>query len=255
MNLIGHKKTGRMRRQSSIVVGFLNQILRSSALIVKPDELIDRTIHIGHKHAILILLGREKLVLHDIFRFLFVVWVFSTTERKESVRLAPTVGLIPKFALFVGVRVRRWLPRGCSQFLQEARGFTRHYDEPALEFLVGLHCFPAMETGISPGEKGCHTTRQRLKHILQMPPNLFSCWPITVAQFAPPRTPWFLSETTGSADNFSSPYSWDCSFYALPFYGLDLPGDAGVQGRPKSYRALGTGSPVLRPSLSFRLTL
>ena len=53
MILVGHKKAGRMRRQSGIVVRLLDQILRTGTLVVKPHEFVDRGIHVGHKHSIM----------------------------------------------------------------------------------------------------------------------------------------------------------------------------------------------------------
>jgi len=42
----------RMRRQAAVVVGFLDEILRASTLIVEPDHIGDRLGHVGDEDAI-----------------------------------------------------------------------------------------------------------------------------------------------------------------------------------------------------------
>ena len=40
---------GGMRRQHGIVVGFLHEVLRSGALVIEPQQPIQRPVHVGHK--------------------------------------------------------------------------------------------------------------------------------------------------------------------------------------------------------------
>ena len=49
MNAVDGPAPGRMGHQTRIVVGFLDQILGPSALIVEPHQQVDGTFYIGHE--------------------------------------------------------------------------------------------------------------------------------------------------------------------------------------------------------------
>jgi hypothetical protein len=142
MILVGDKNARRIRSQSCIVIRFFDQVLGTGSLTIKPDEIPNRFVHVGHKNSILVLLGCEQLILH-IVRFLFVIRVLLITQGNEQVCSVPALGLVPEFTLFTLFKRRAWrrLPLGRNQLLNQASCFASNYDEPAIEFLVSL---PAM---------------------------------------------------------------------------------------------------------------
>ncbi len=62
-----------MRGQPRIVVGFLDQVLRTSSLTIKPYQSVDGGIYVGHKDSIVVFRGLEQLIL---FGFPLVSFAF-----------------------------------------------------------------------------------------------------------------------------------------------------------------------------------
>src|SRR5260370_14950879 len=108
MHAVGGPASGRMRRQSGIVIGFLDQILRSSSLTIEPNQQINGPLHVGHEHAIGILRGVEELILLALGRALLLL-LLLVAQGDNAVGLAPTLRLIAEFALLVGFVLGRWL--------------------------------------------------------------------------------------------------------------------------------------------------
>jgi hypothetical protein len=92
--------------------------------------------------------------------------------------------LIPELAFLVGIGLGRELPGGLLQLLYQTTGLAGHDDELATEQFVGLHRFPAVETGIGAGEDLHHYGRQRLKNGAQVRGNLRTAGPVAVAQLS-----------------------------------------------------------------------
>src|ERR1700694_1466730 len=136
MYAVGGPASGRMRRQSGIVIGFLDQVLRPSPLVVEPHQQIDGPLHVGHEHAIGILWGVEELILLALLRVLLLLVLVAQGDK--AVGLGPTLWLITKFALLIGVGLGRGLPVGGLQSFQQTRGLAGHDDEVRLGFFVGL---------------------------------------------------------------------------------------------------------------------
>ena len=59
-----------MRRQSGVVAGFFDEILRPGPLVVKPHHRRDRLGEIGHKHAVGVSAGFKQYLVG--FRLLFI---------------------------------------------------------------------------------------------------------------------------------------------------------------------------------------
>jgi hypothetical protein len=85
-----------MRRQTRIVVGFLDQVLRSGALIVEPHQQIDPVFHVGHEDAVTVLRGVEQLVLLRLIYFLRLG--FPIAQGEEPMGFPPALRLIGKLA-------------------------------------------------------------------------------------------------------------------------------------------------------------
>src|SRR5437870_317740 len=102
--------------------------LRAGSLIVDPHELVDRLLHIGYEDSILVLLGSEQLILHDLLRFL-LIGVILVTQGNESISLAPSFRLVPKLTLGLGIGMRRRFPVGSDQFFQQTRSLARYHDK------------------------------------------------------------------------------------------------------------------------------
>src|SRR5258707_13969430 len=151
MHAVGGPASGRMRRQSGIVIGFLDQILRSSSLTIEPNQQIDGPVQVGYKHPVGILRGVEELILLALGRALLLL-LLLVAQGDEAVGLAPTLRLIAEFALLIGVSLGRGLPFGGLQLFQQTRGLARYQDESHLGFLVGFDRLPTIETGIGTGE-------------------------------------------------------------------------------------------------------
>ncbi len=105
---IHHPAVGGMRRQTGVVAGCLNEVLRARTLIVEPDGKIDRVIEVGDEDAVDLPRGIEELVLFRIF----VLFCPDIAQRQETVGLPPALGLIEEPALLVRVSQGRGLPVG-----------------------------------------------------------------------------------------------------------------------------------------------
>jgi len=100
-----------MRRQPDVIVGFSDQVLSSSALVVEPHNQGDRIFQIGqkrHKHSIFVGTRFEQLISDVIGQLAFVT--LGVTQRDKSVCLSPIFRLVSKFALLVSICFRRKLP-------------------------------------------------------------------------------------------------------------------------------------------------
>ena len=109
-----------MRRQPGIVVRLLDQVFRATALVVKPDHEVDGIAEVGHEDPVLVLAGLEQLVLLGLLR-LDLLARFLIAQGHEPVFLLPPVRLIAEFTLPSGIRLRRRLPLGLTQLLDQSR--------------------------------------------------------------------------------------------------------------------------------------
>src|SRR6516164_7934742 len=91
-----------MRRQTSIVIGFLDQVLRPRPLAIESHHRVNRRLQIGDEHPIAVFRGVEQLVLLGIFAFLRLRFL-HVSQGYESVGLPPSLWLIAKLALAVGI--------------------------------------------------------------------------------------------------------------------------------------------------------
>src|SRR6266478_2955766 len=110
MYAVGGPASGRMGCQSGIVIGFLDQVLGPSSLVVEPHQQINGPLHVGHEHTIGILRGVEELILLALLRVLLLLVLVAQGDK--AVGLAPTLRLIAEFALLIGVGLGRRLPVG-----------------------------------------------------------------------------------------------------------------------------------------------
>src|SRR2546427_9006729 len=101
-----------------------------------------------------------------------VVGLLFVTQSQKAIGLAPSLRLIAKLALPVGIGTRRALPVRSFQFVYQTRGLARHHDEAAAPLLVRFHCFPTVKTRIHPGVDRGHRKRQGRENTLQMARNL-----------------------------------------------------------------------------------
>src|SRR6266403_2179230 len=95
-----------MRGQPGIVVGFLDQVFRTGALTVKPDQKMDGLVHAGYKNPIGVLRSLEQLVLLGLF-LLSGFGFLLIPQSDEPVRASPTLRLVPEFALLIGIGASR----------------------------------------------------------------------------------------------------------------------------------------------------
>src|SRR5437588_5624817 len=107
MHTVGGPLLGRVRRQSRVVVGFLDQVLGTGSLVINPHQQVDGRFHVRHKNSIDVLRGSKQLIL----RFGSLV-LFQVAQSDEPIGLPPTFGLILELALFIGIRLRRGPPVG-----------------------------------------------------------------------------------------------------------------------------------------------
>src|ERR1700675_2070378 len=98
-----------MRGQPGIVVGFPDQVLRTWAVTVKPDQSINRLVHVGYKNPIGVLRSLEQLVLLGLF-LLSGFGFLLIPQSDEPVRASPALRLVPEFALLIGIGAWRALP-------------------------------------------------------------------------------------------------------------------------------------------------
>src|SRR5277367_6991156 len=117
-----------MRRQTGIVFGFLDEVLRTRALIIEPRQQGDPTVAIGDKNAIAVFRRVEQLILFGLLRRRRLL-LLEVAQRDESMRFAPALRLISKLALAVGIGFWRARPLRRLQFLDQARGLPRRNDE------------------------------------------------------------------------------------------------------------------------------
>src|SRR5258708_32194801 len=87
-----------MRRQTRIVISFLDQILCARSLIVEPRQQTDGVRHIGDEHAIAVLRRVEQLILLGLVgrarsRLLLVA------QGDEPISFPPALRLVAKLAL------------------------------------------------------------------------------------------------------------------------------------------------------------
>ena len=172
-----------MRRQTGIVVGFLDEILGSRALVVEPHQRIQCALHVGHENPVGVLGRVEQLILLRLrgvlgFRRLFIA------QRQEPAGLAPPLRLIEELALAVGIGQRRTLPLRRLQLVYKSRGLARHHDESPLQLLVGFNRLPAVEARIGPCVHDLHCSRQTLGNAFQMFGDLLAAGPVAAAQRA-----------------------------------------------------------------------
>ena len=179
-----------MRRQPRIVVRLLDQVLRAAPLVVKPDQEGDGLAQVGHEDSILVRAGFEQLVLLAFLRLLFFAG-FLVAQGHEPIGLLPPVRLIAKFTLPSRIRLGRRLPLGLTQWLDQPRRLARRNHELGIEFFVGLHRLPAVESCIGPAENLLHARWQGRTHFPYMIADLLAGGPIAVAQFAPEVFPRF----------------------------------------------------------------
>src|SRR5947208_14892511 len=97
--------------------------------------------------------GIKQLIL----RFGSLV-LFQVAQRDEPIGLPPTLGLILKLALFVGLRLRRGPPVGLFQLFEQRRGLERHDDEGSLVLLIRPDSIPTIQLSIRPSETPAHAT-------------------------------------------------------------------------------------------------
>src|SRR5215471_7407565 len=132
-----------MRRQTRIVMGFLDQILGACSLMVEPRQPTDGVRHMGDEHAIAVLRRVEQLVLLGL-----VGWarlrLLLVAQSDEPIGFPPALRLVAKLALSVGVRARRALPAGGFQLLYQTRRLARGDDELHPLVLVSCHRLPAV---------------------------------------------------------------------------------------------------------------
>jgi hypothetical protein len=95
-----------MGRQTGVVVGFLDEVFSCGALVVEPDQQIQRVVHVGHEDPVDVLVRIEELIM---FRR-FVLFCTGIAQRQEACPLLPSFGLIEKLALLVGIGPGRRLP-------------------------------------------------------------------------------------------------------------------------------------------------
>jgi len=108
-----------MRRQTSIIIGFLNQVLRARPLIVEPYQQIGRLFHVGDEHTIAILGRIEQLVLLG-FAGRLRRRLLPVPHGDEAISFSPSLRLISKLALIIGIGARRSLPVGRFQFIHQS---------------------------------------------------------------------------------------------------------------------------------------
>src|SRR3984893_7516043 len=134
-----------MRRQTSIIIGFLNQILRARPLIVEPHQQIGGLLHVGDEYTIAVLGRIEQLVL-----LRFAGWLprglLPVPHGDEAICFSPSLRLISKLALIIGIGARRSLPVGRFQLIHQPRRFACRDDELYALALVSLDRLPAIET-------------------------------------------------------------------------------------------------------------
>ena len=146
-----------MRGEPGVVVGFFDEVFRPGPLVVKPGDRRDRLFQARHEHAVAVAAGLEQLILFD----LTTVWLLVVTQRDEAASLGPALRLVEEFALRLRVGLRRGLPVGLLQLLDQAPGFARHDHELTMCLLVGCDRFPAIKSRHRP-EQEC-SSRQRAK--------------------------------------------------------------------------------------------
>src|SRR5713226_3924331 len=98
MNAVHRPTRRRMRRQSRIVVGFLDQVLRSGPLIVESHKGVDGSRDVGYENAIAVVRRVEQLVLFGLFRLLR--WgLLEIAQRHKTMGFGPPLRLIAELAL------------------------------------------------------------------------------------------------------------------------------------------------------------
>jgi hypothetical protein len=97
---------GGMRRQASVVVGFLNEVLGAGTLVVEPDQQIQGLVHVCDENPVDVLRRIEELVLLGIL----VLFRPGIAQRQEAMSLGPAFGLIEELTLFLSVGLGRGLP-------------------------------------------------------------------------------------------------------------------------------------------------
>ena len=112
-----------MRRQTRIVVGLLDQVLRSRPLIVEPHQPIHRFGHMGDKYAIAVFRRVEQLVLLRLV--LPELGFLLLAEGDASIGLVPALWLVVEFTLPLGIGTGRRLPVRRFQFLHPTGGLAR----------------------------------------------------------------------------------------------------------------------------------
>src|SRR5437879_13455372 len=115
MNPIHVEAAGRIRCQSSIVIGFFNQIFRSCSLTVEPRQHSDRAFHVGYENSIFVRSGVEQLILLGFVgvRLLLILLLlllvvlffprrFVVSESQKTIWLGPALRLIREYTFHIG---------------------------------------------------------------------------------------------------------------------------------------------------------
>src|SRR6516162_5143665 len=101
-------------------------LIRFSApppLLVNPHQQVDGVPHIGDEDPIGKLRGFEQLVLLGLAGLRFLLLLVA--QRQEAIGPAPSLRLIAKFALPVGIGAGRRLPGRRLQLLHQTRRLAR----------------------------------------------------------------------------------------------------------------------------------
>src|SRR5262252_1566341 len=112
MHAVHAPTPGRMGRQASVVIGFFDEVLGPSTLVIEPHQPIHGLLQVGHKHPVAVLWAVKQLVL---LAFGLALLLLLVAQRNKAVRLAPTRGLIPELALLVGIGLGRSFPSSVLQ--------------------------------------------------------------------------------------------------------------------------------------------
>src|SRR5260370_8200537 len=124
-------------------------MLCSGSLPVKSYQRINRRVEVGNENPVAVFRCVEQLVL---LGFVQLLWLrlLLVPQRHEPVGSFPSLGLVAKLALAVGIGARRPCPPRRLQLLHHSRGLLRRHHEPTSVLLIRLHCLPALQSRIVP---------------------------------------------------------------------------------------------------------
>src|SRR5215469_2825004 len=174
-----------MRRQTRIVVGFLDQVLRSRPLPIKPYDRVNGRILVSDEHPVAVFRCVEQLILFGFFPFLRLrLWFLLVAQSYEPVGFPPSFRLIGKLALAIGIGSWRTGPACGFQLLQQSWGLLRRQHEPAAMLLVRLHRLPTVQPRVGARITLLHTLGYGGKDSYQMLGDLFTRRALSFAQLA-----------------------------------------------------------------------